>query len=145
MEDQDDFARLAELYTGISHEARIAILYGLAEGTSMTVIADELGVTRGTLQNHVERMISSELVYRPSDSGESYALTPLGRSLLRFVEEERSDLVTALSILEDAESEVRDQFDASELPLDERTVEKTIHTEKWEQVEEEIAGLLENE
>ena len=139
---KSDRDTLAALFTGVSHSARIAILQGLAEGKPLTDLVDDVAVTRGTLQTHVERMIESDLVYRPTESGETYALTPFGEWLLALIETKTPVLLEAAAVLDEQQDEIESSLEDAGVAMDESTRERTVHTQKWEETIGEIQSIL---
>jgi len=141
----DERDQLAALFNGVAHSARIAILQGLAENKPLTAVVDDVSVTRGTLQTHVERMIESDLVYRPSDGDQTYALTPLGEYVLTLIEEEAPVLLQAAERVEEEEASIEESLEAAGVSMDESTRTKTVHTQKWEDTLDEIRSMLEED
>ncbi|ELY83601.1 winged helix-turn-helix domain-containing protein [Natrinema altunense] len=145
---EDELEDLAGIYKGLSHEARLAILYGLSEDASLNQISDFLSITRGALQDHIEMLLDAELIYRPTDSGKTYDLTPLGEHLIKQLEDNEDDVLEALEELEEAETRLEEDYQAQlsgvedEDLVDDKKLERKIHTEKWEEVAEKIRNLL---
>lgn len=140
-DDVGELEPVARLFSGISHPSRITILYGVREGKTMQEVADSLEVTRGGLQDHIERMVTAELIYRPEDG--IYALTPFGTYLVELLESDGDTLQDAFEILEEEQGTVQAEFDAADLPIDDRAREKSVHTETWERAKDRIQELLE--
>lgn len=141
---EEERAWLAELYTGVAHPYRIALLDGLAAGESVPSVADRVGTTRGTLQNHLERLIDSDLVYRPED-GSTYAVTPLGEYMVDRAEADADELGSIVELVEAAEEEAVEELAPAEDILGEDEWERKLHTRKWETAKEEVAALLDGE
>lgn len=145
MEDQDR-DRVAALFKGIAHPTRIAIMYGIRDEESMVAVADQAGVSRGTVQDHAEMLRDAHLIYRPSEEGRRYGLTPLGEFILELLDESGEELAEAVERVEDEEASVGERYaDISDLPLDERDVERAVHTEAWESVWTKIADMLDSD
>lgn len=140
-DDVSEMEPVARLFSGISHPSRIRILYGVREGKTMQEVADTLEVTRGGLQDHIERMVTAELIYRPEDG--TYALTPFGTYLVELLESDGDTLQDAFEILDDEQDTVEEEFDSADLPIDDRTREKSVHTETWKRAKDRIQELLE--
>ena len=140
---QSDREQLASLFTGVSHSARIAILYGLDDEKPLTEIADDVDVTRGTLQNHVERMIDSDLVYRPSEDSRTYALTAFGEHVLELIDQEAEQLLEAAALVDEEAASIMDSLETAGVSMDDTTRERTVHTQKWEETIEELRDMLE--
>jgi len=141
---QSDREQLAALFKGVSHSARIAILYGLDDDKPLTEIADDVDVTRGTLQNHVERMIGSDLVYRPSEGSRTYALTAFGERFLKLIDHEAAQLLEAADYVDQKASSIEDSLETAGVSMDDTTRERTVHTQKWEETIEEVRNLLQD-
>ena len=140
--DADEREHVAALCKGLAHPTRIAVLEGFARDQSVQAIADDLGVTRGTLQDHLNMLVRAELIYRPDEADATYALTPIGRYTVTLLEDHGPDIAAAYSQLAAVEEDAEAEFDSvEELPLDETAVEKAIHTRKWELAMDEITSL----
>jgi DNA-binding MarR family transcriptional regulator len=145
---EDELEDLAGIYKGLSHEARLAILYGLNEDASLNQISGFLSITRGALQDHIEMLLDAELIYRPTDSGKTYDLTPLGEHLIKQLEDNEDEILEALEELEEAETELEEDYQAQlsgvedDDLVDDKKLERKIHTEKWKEVTEKIRNLL---
>lgn len=141
---EEDRAWLAQLYTGVAHPYRIALLDDLAAGESVPSVAERVGTTRGTLQNHLERLIDSDLVYRPED-GATYAVTPLGEYMLDQAEADADELGCIIELVEAAEEEAAEELAPAEDILGEDEWERKLHTRKWEKAIERFDELLGDE
>jgi DNA-binding transcriptional ArsR family regulator len=145
---EEDLQDLAGVYKGLSHEARLAILFGLSEDASLNEVSDFLGITRGALQDHIQMLLEAELIYRPEDSPRTYQLTPLGEYFVEQLEKDEDTIIEALQELEKAEQELEDDYRSQLAELedsdlvDENKVEKKVHTEKWEQAAGKVWNLL---
>jgi hypothetical protein len=135
---------LARLYTGLAHPYRIAILAGLSSGESVPAVADRVGTSRGTLQNHVERLIECDLLYRPED-GPSYAVTPLGEAMLQRAGEDADALDRMVNVVEAAENEAAEELAPAKDILDEEEWQRKLHTRKWEGAMDKADALLDEE
>lgn len=76
----------------LSHENRIALLEGIDEGKPPNEIADECGVSRQTLQGHIERLKDGKLIEQ-NQGDDPYRLTDVGKALLTEAREMEKDLV----------------------------------------------------
>ena len=123
-----DLALLAEVFTGVANGRRLAILFGLDTGMSMPEVADLLGVERGALQRHIDILVRSELVFRPSDL-RAYALTALGGFVIDLVDDSAEEVLQQLSKLEDVRIDLEE-----EIPEYVDNRDSVIHTESWERV-----------
>lgn len=145
LEDPDDFLRLSEVVKGFSNNTRLALLIGFYHNYTANEVADFLDMTRGGLQNNINKMVSSDLVYRPSKDNEpTYRLTPLGEFFAQFFD---TYSVAALDALDEF-NRTRDQVaqDVEDSPvvdsLGQSERKKLIHTTAWENVRDEIAARL---
>ncbi|MFU1780196.1 ArsR/SmtB family transcription factor [Haloarcula japonica] len=145
---EDDLEDLAGVYKGLSHEARLAILFGLNDDANLNEVADFLDITRGALQDHIQMLLDAELIYRPEESGTTYSLTPLGEYFVEKLEQDEETVIQALKELEEAEQELQEKYQGqiegvedSDL-IDQGKIEKKVHTEKWEQVAGKVWDLL---
>lgn len=141
--DPGDRDRLAEVFMGLAHPTRIAILAGFHTNKSLSDIAEELDITRGTVQDHMERLVQAELMYRPEVDGGSYAVSPIGEHFLMLLEFEAEVLIPVFEELDRVETEVRNQFESTNLPVSDRTVERSVNAEKWQRIADEIVPLIE--
>lgn len=148
--NKDDFEAVASLFQGLGHEARLALLLGLYQDKSLNDIAEFLDITRGGMQDHLEKLIDCELLYRPEDSGKTYDLTPFGTFFVEFLLEDEETLIDAIDELnleeekvQQAVDEVRSQVDDEDVPVSEKDWERKIHSKKWEQAWDEIEAILE--
>jgi len=145
---EQELEHLASVYKGLSHEARLAILHGLNKNASLNQISDFLSITRGALQDHIEMLLKAELIYRPTESGTTYSLTPLGEHIVKKIEEDEDNILQVLEELEDVETRLEEDYQAQlsgvedEDLVDDKKLERKIHTEKWEEVAEKIRNLL---
>jgi len=147
-----DFEAVSALFQGLAHEARLALLLGIYQDKSLNDIAEFLDITRGGMQDHLEKLIDCELLYRPEDSGKTYDLTPFGVFFVEFLlsnENTFSDAVGQLKSeemkVEKAVREVRDKVDEADVPVSEKDWERKIHSKKWEQAWNDIEEILEED
>jgi len=141
---QDEREQLASLFNGVSHATRIAILQKIETSKSLSDIADDLDVTRGTLQNHIERMIEADLVYRPEETGRTYQLTPFGEYMRELIDAEAPVLVEAANHISEQAEAIEDSLDAAGVSMNEQTRERTVHTQSWEESINEIRQILDD-
>lgn len=139
MMTDEDRDRLASLFKGVAHSSRIALLEGLASGGSVGDVADELGVSYGTLQDHLNILLREDLIYRPDESGQRYMVTAIGEYFIRLFEEDGPELVRVVRQVEEIGTAVRKDFETvADLPLDESEIDRAIHTETWKRAMDEI-------
>jgi predicted ArsR family transcriptional regulator len=150
--DKKDFEYISDLFQGLGHEARLALLLGLYQDKSLNEISEFLGITRGGMQDHLEKLIRTDLLYRPEDSGKTYDLTPFGEFFVKFLLGNEQKLIDAIVELrseehkvEEAVQEVRSQVDDEDVPVTEKDWERKIHSKKWSQAWEDIEELLQDE
>jgi len=123
---------VADVFACLGHEARLAILRGLDQEESMPAVADELGMHRGTLQDHIERLIDCRLVYRPGDEARTYALTPFGDMIVAQLDELVPDVERWVKQVREAEQVVREELEG--VPLEEEEREQVVQREVWTRV-----------
>jgi len=150
--EKTDFKAVSSLFQGLAHEARLALLLGIYQDKSLNEIADFLDITRGGMQDHLEKLIDCELLYRPEDSSKTYDLTPFGDFFVNFLLENEETLVSAINQLEveeekvqQAVDEVRSQVDEADVPVSDKDWSRKIHSKKWGQAWEEIEKILEED
>ncbi|MDG5761328.1 winged helix-turn-helix domain-containing protein [Natronococcus sp. A-GB1] len=136
---------VAALFTGLSHRVRIAILESLAADTDrpLTAVGDEFDYSRSAIQKHVETLIEADLVYRPQETDQHYALTPFGQFFAAFLDEHSEPLYQAMQQADAAEAEAQAEFE--DVPLDEATREKAVTNRKWDRVSEKGVEELDRE
>lgn len=127
----DELENLAMVFEGVYRTPRLAVLLGLYEGEDVGEIVEQLDISRPGLQRNIDAMVEAELVYRPSEDG-PYALTPLGEDLAEWVDEKADEILDVLEEVEEEEEKVREEVRLGDLPIDEREVERAVHTRKWE-------------
>jgi DNA-binding transcriptional ArsR family regulator len=139
--DTDDFEDLAEVYKALGNEARIAVLLQLEKGESVSPLTDELEMTRSGLQKNIERLIDADLVYRPTDSDQTYGLTVLGEFFVNEIHDEQShvddvlgDFHAQLEELREQEQETLDRME--DAGVDTKELEDKLRAEAWEELEE---------
>lgn len=140
--DTDSLSDLAEVYKSLGNETRIAVLFQLKEGESVSPLTDELGITRSGLQKNIERLIDAGLVYRPVDSDQTYKLTSLGEYFVdeihneqEHVEDVLGDFRTRLEELREEEQETLDRME--DAGVDTKELENKLRAEAWEDLENE--------
>lgn len=145
---EDDLKRLADVYQGLSYWARLAILIGIDEGKNLNEIADFVGITRGAMQDHMEKLLNAELIYKPDEPGTTYALTPLGEFYIDRIKEDSELIGESLDQLAEAEEEVGEEYQEeldiladSEL-ADQKKVGEKINTKKWEKAMDRVRSIL---
>lgn len=150
--DRSDFEAVSSLFQGLAHEARLALLLGIYHDKSLNEIAEFLDITRGGMQDHIEKLVDTDLLFRPEDSGKTYDLTPFGNFFVNFLLENEETLVDAIDKLqvekekvEKAVDEVRSQVDEEDVPVSEKDWERKIHSKKWQQAWDDIEEILEDD
>lgn len=146
-----EMEELARNYQGFSHPARIAVLVAIDSELNLNEASEFLGIKRPSLQDHVDKLVDAELVYRPSD-GATYKLTPLGEYFLERLTEERETILEALDLIDEEEEDLRSEkmpeikeLEKYDVPIDEKELERQIHTQKWEDLGEKVDEHLNNE
>ena len=143
-----EMEELARIYQGFSHPARIAVLVAIDSGLNLKEASDFLDIKRPSLQDHVDKLVEAELVYRPSD-GATYQLTPMGEYFMDRLVKEREYILEALELLDEEEEELRGakepelkELDEYDIPIDEKELERQIHTQKWEDLGKKIQEMI---
>lgn len=127
---------IAQIYKAVGHQARIAILYGLANQQPTSDITEAAGITRGALQDHFDLMVEADVVYRPTDRASTYALTPVGQWLFDDVNRSREQLVEVAHLVEEKREEIRGDIDPALVDDDE------LATQLWNAVRDDVAEIL---
>lgn len=150
--EKNDFSAVSSLFQGLGHEARLALLLGLYQDKSLNEIAEFLDITRGGMQDHIEKLVETDLLYRPEESGKTYDLTPFGSFFVEFLLENEVTFVDAIGELEmeeekveQAVNEVRTQVDEADVPVSEKDWERKIHSKKWRQAWDGVEDILEQD
>jgi DNA-binding MarR family transcriptional regulator len=147
--DTEDLDALADLYQALGNKTRLSVLLQLSQDKPVSQLTDELGITRSGLQKNIERLIDSELVYRPQeDDSNTYELTPLGHRYITLVEKESSEALDVLQTLEteleDLEEENQDTRETLEdAGVDLTEFEQKLKSEAWQNIWEEAQDKLE--
>ncbi|EMA11568.1 hypothetical protein SAMN05443574_103303 [Haloarcula vallismortis] len=144
----DDINALADLYQALGNKTRLHVLIQLSQDEPVSQLTDELGITRSGLQKNIERLIDSELVYRPQqEDSKTYALTPLGN---RYVDLLEQDAEHSLTVLEDLEEELKQLEEEEkdtretleEAGVDVTEFEQKLKAEAWQNIWEEAEKTL---
>ncbi|WP_226005962.1 winged helix-turn-helix domain-containing protein [Natrinema salinisoli] len=144
--DVDRWETVADLFTAMAHPVRVAILESLVgdEDRPLTEVADAFGYSRSAIQKHVETLERAEAVYRPEESGTTYALTPFGQYLGMLLVRDSGVLHSAMLQADEAEEDAEEEF--ADVPLGEKAMKKAVAERKWElvgdELEEELAELF---
>jgi predicted transcriptional regulator len=83
---------LAKILGAVAHENRICILNGLKEGDNLSKILTKTGISRSTLQNHLEMLNHAGLIERIGGKI-PYKLTQEGIIILSKVEEIDKEII----------------------------------------------------
>lgn len=137
---QEEWEALADVFSGVAHPARVAVVQGLHEDRSIPDIVEDLSITRGGLQNHLETLIDAQLVYRTGESDAPYALTPIGLYFAVLLEDQEDVLLSAVEMVQEAEAQSRDEF--ADVPMSDEEVDKQVTRRKWELVGDELYEVL---
>jgi DNA-binding MarR family transcriptional regulator len=145
-----DFEAVATLFQGLAHEVRLSLLFGIHQNKSLNEISEFMDITRGAMQDHIEKLISSDLLYRPEKSEKTYALTPFGEFFLDFLLRNERRLTEAISQLESEEdnvrnvvNEARNKVNKADVPVSDKDWDRKIHSKKWEEAWNETEQILE--
>jgi len=145
LENPDDFTRLSTLVKGFSNDTRLALLIGFYHGYTAKEITDFLEMTRGGVQNNINKMISADLVYRPAaDDAPTYKLTPIGDFFARIFDARGENLLETIDLLAQKEAELEQDLEDTPLAngLDQTAEDKLIHTNKWTEATAEVSDHL---
>ncbi|MFC5133518.1 MULTISPECIES: ArsR/SmtB family transcription factor [Haloferacaceae] len=135
--DADDLERLADMFKGVGHPARIAILQAVEDGDPLTEAADRVGMSRGALQDHQRILIREGLMFRPTDVDSDFELTPLGEYVIQLLEQDADRLLNIMERAEELETAIREEHsEGPGLPVDESELERAVKTEKWRRIDE---------
>ncbi|NUB91103.1 helix-turn-helix transcriptional regulator [Haloterrigena sp. SYSU A121-1] len=144
--DVERWETLANLFTAVAHPVRVAILESLVvdEDRPLTEVADAFDYSRSAIQKHVETLERAEVMYRPEESGKTYALTPFGQYLGTLLVRDGDTLDEAMHRADEAENEAEEEF--ADVPLGDAAMKKAVAERKWELVgdnlEEELTGRI---
>jgi len=152
LDNTRDFERLSVLIKGFSNDTRLALLLGFYHDYTANEVADFLDMTRGGLQNNIEKMVKAELVYRPDEEDQpTYRLTPIGEVIAKFFDHRGATLLGALErieegedrILREIEAEIEGQKDSMlGEALSERDIERLVNTQKWDRFGKSVKSIL---
>lgn len=145
---REDLEDLADLYQALSNEKRLRILLQLYNDEPVSKLTDELGISRSGLQKNIERLIDSELAYRPQKKGsKTYALTPLGEHYVHVLEKDsetsiktREMLEKEVNRLEEEQSDTRETLE--EAGVDVTEFERKLKEEAWQNIWEDAEEKL---
>lgn len=144
----EDIEDLADIYQALGNQTRLNVLLQLSKDEPVARLTDELGITRSGLQKNIERLITSELVYRPQEEGsKTYALTPLGH---RYADLITHDANSSLTVLEQLREELdrleEEQADTrktlEDAGVDVTEFEQKLKAEAWQNIWEEAEDQL---
>jgi DNA-binding transcriptional ArsR family regulator len=146
--NRNEMEKLSRIYQGVSHPARIAVLVAIDSELNLNKASNFLEIKRPSLQDHVAKLVDAELVYRPRD-GATYQLTPMGEYFMDRLVKEREYIIEALQLLDEAAIELREskepdrkELEEYDIPIDKKELNRQIHTQKWEDLDDEIKELL---
>ena len=146
--EKQEMEDLARIYQGVSHPARIAVLVAIDSEINLNEASNFLGIKRPSLQDHVDKLVDVDLVFRPSDEA-TYQLTPMGEYFMERLIDERIYILEALSLLDEKERKLRDkreperkELNEYDVPIDEKELARQIHTQKWENLDQTIEEIL---
>ncbi|WP_313694143.1 ArsR/SmtB family transcription factor [Halorarum halobium] len=140
--DKATWEDLAEVYKSLGNEARLAVILQLDEGESVSQLTDELGMTRSGLQKNIERLIDAGLVYRPTDSDQTYELTVLGEFFVNEVREEKQHVDQVLEDFQDRLAELEEEEEETlqrmeDAGVDTKELENKLRAEAWEELQDQ--------
>lgn len=139
-DESDRLAVLAKLFGGLGNRTRLAVLLAVADQRSMTAVAEDVGVSRTSVQDQIENLVDRRLVYRPGETGYPYALTPFGEFFVVFVREHDDVLVEGWERVPDAEEQARNDLEGL---VSGDALERAVTQRMWELVADELVEQLE--
>ncbi|WP_159903665.1 ArsR/SmtB family transcription factor [Salinirussus salinus] len=143
-----DIEDLADIYQALGNQTRLEVLIQLSKDEPVSHLTDKLGITRSGLQKNIERLISSELVYRPQEEdSKTYALTPLGYRYVDLIQDDAEKSLTVLkSLREELEQLEEDQSETrktlEEAGVDVTEFEQKLKAEAWQNIWEDAEDEL---
>ena len=145
---REDLEDLADLYQALSNEKRLRILLQLYNDEPVSELTEELGISRSGLQKNIERLIDSELAFRPQEEeSKTYALTPLGEHYVHVLEKDKETSLKTVEMLEEElnrlegeQSDTRETLE--EAGVDVSEFERKLKQEDWQNIWEEAEDLL---
>jgi len=145
--DTEDLDALADLYQALGNQTRLEVLLKLSEDDPVSDIQKEKDISRSGLQKHIERLIESELVYRPREKKKTYELTPLGEHYAGLVETDDKASLKVLELFKDEKTRLEEENQEARRTLEEAGVDLTdfqqkIKEEAWQNIWEEAEDLL---
>jgi DNA-binding transcriptional ArsR family regulator len=145
---REDLEDLADIYQALANEKRLRILLQLYQDEPVSELTDELGISRSGLQKNIERLLDSELAYRPQKEGsKTYALSPLGEHYVHVLEKDsetsikvREMLEKELARLEEEQSDTRETLE--EAGVDVTEFDRKLKEEAWQNIWEDAEDKL---
>lgn len=145
---RDDIEDLADIYKALGNQTRLEVLLQLSKDEPVSKLTDKLGISRSGLQKNIERLIDSELVYRPREEGsKTYELTPLGYRYVDLIQDDAEESLTVLKTLgeeleqlEEEQAETRETLE--EAGVDVTEFEQKLKAEAWQNIWEEAEENL---
>jgi DNA-binding MarR family transcriptional regulator len=146
--DKDTLEDLADIYQALGNKTRLHTLQKLSQDRPVSELTDELGITRSGLQKNIERLIQSELVYRPQEEdSKTYALTPLGDRYVELLKEDSKHALSVLELLHEELDEIGEEQAETRKTLEEAGADLTEYEQKlkeeawkniWAEAEQEL-------
>jgi|GEM_PF-3450491 len=140
--DTEELNDLAEIYQALGNQTRLEILLKLGEGGSVSDIHKEKDISRSGLQKHIERLVKSDLVYRPREKKKTYELTPLGEHYAELVKTDGEAALNVLELFKTEKTRLEEENSEAKQTLEEAGVDLTdfqqkIEEEAWQNIWEE--------
>jgi len=138
---------LADIYQALGNQTRLEVLLKLSEDGPVSDIHKEKDISRSGLQKHIERLIKSELVYRPREKKKTYELTPLGNHFVELLETDGEAAVEVLELFRDEKQRLEEKNSEAKETLEEAGVDLTdfqqkIEEEAWQNIWEDAEDEL---
>lgn len=143
----EDLGTVADIYQALGNQTRLEILLKLGEDKPVAEIHNEKDISRSGLQKHIERLVKSELVYRPKDRKKTYDLTPLGEHYAELVQTDGESALKVLQLLNSEKERLEEKNSEAKETLEEAGVDLKQFQQKlkleawnniWEEAEQEM-------
>lgn len=147
-----EMTNLAQVYRGLANKARIAALVAISSDTPITEVAEFFGMKRSSLQDHIDKLVEAELIYRPEEESKTYELTPLGEYFITRISLDHENIPRVFEIIKETEERLDKETEEKkvkakemEIPIDEKQLNRRLHTQKWKMNWEDIKDVLSEE
>jgi predicted transcriptional regulator len=90
--EADKTKELAKVLSAVAHENRINILRGFNKGDNLSEVLTKIGISRSTLQNHIEMLNNAGLIEKVPGKN-PYKLTYEGKQTLKKIEDIEKEII----------------------------------------------------